>query len=98
MVISRPSLQPAPPRNAFCPWNSGKEFFGSILLTPTTKSTVDLSKVLGSTIPVMIAAAALFGVSFAGNPLMWAGRILGIFLLGLGMSCFFLAMTTSSTD
>src|SRR5256712_11140059 len=49
-------------------------------------------------IPVMIAAAALFGVTFAGNPLMWAGWILGIFLLGLGMSCFFLAVTASSTD
>src|SRR5436309_1703605 len=79
-------------------------FMKRILLTPTTKATVYLSKVLGSTtrglvqIPVMIAAAALFGVSFAGNPLMWAGWILGIFLLGLGMSCFFLAVTASSTD
>jgi ABC-2 type transport system permease protein len=79
-------------------------FMKRILLTPTTKSTVYLSKVLGSTtrglvqIPVMIGAAALFGVSFQGNPLMWAGWIFGIFLLGLGMSCFFLAMTASSTD
>ncbi|HLQ42011.1 MAG TPA: ABC transporter permease, partial [Thermoplasmata archaeon] len=79
-------------------------FMKRILLTPTTKSTVYLSKVLGSTtrglvqIPVMITAAALFGVTFAGNPLMWAGWILGIFLLGLGMSCFFLAVTASSTD
>src|SRR2546425_2745392 len=77
-------------------------FMKRILLTPTTKSTGYLSKVLGSTsrgliqIPVMIAAAAVFGVSFAGNPLMWAGWILGIFLLGLGMSCFFLAVTASS--
>src|SRR5436309_10628666 len=49
-------------------------------------------------IPVMITAADVFGVTFAGDPLMWAGWILGIFLLGLGMSCFFLAVTASSTD
>src|SRR5205814_7154068 len=66
--------------------------------------TVYLSKVLGSTsrgliqIPVMILAAALFGVSFQGDPIMWAGWILGIFFLGLGMSSFFLAVTASSTD
>jgi len=29
---------------------------------------------------------------------MWAGWILGIFFLGLGMSSFFLAVTASSTD
>src|SRR5256886_9716402 len=46
----------------------------------------------------MILAALVFGVRFAGDPLMWAGWILGIFFLGLGMSCFFLAMTASSTD
>ena len=79
-------------------------FMKRILLTPTTKSTVYLSKVLGSTsrgliqIPVMILAAALFGVSFQGDPIMWAGWILGIFFLGLGMSSFFLAVTASSTD
>jgi ABC-2 type transport system permease protein len=79
-------------------------FMKRILLTPTTKSTVYLSKVLGSTtrglvqVPVMIAAAAVFGVTFEGDALMWAGWIAGIFLLGLGMSCFFLAMTASSTD
>src|SRR3989442_675485 len=70
----------------------------------TTKWTVCLAKGLGAAAgglvesAVMIAAAAVFGVSFAGNPLMWAGWILGIFLLGLGMSCFFLAVTASSTD
>ena len=79
-------------------------FMKRILLTPTTKATVYLSKVLGSTsrgliqIPVMILAAALFGVSFQGDPIMWAGWILGIFFLGLGMSSFFLAVTASSTD
>jgi len=46
----------------------------------------------------MIVAALVFGVRFAGDPLMWLGWILGIFFLGLGMSCFFLAVTASSTD
>ncbi len=79
-------------------------FMKRILLTPTSKATVYWSKVLGSTsrgliqIPVMIVAALVFGVRFAGDPLMWVGWILGIFFLGLGMSCFFLAVTASSTD
>jgi len=79
-------------------------FMKRILLTPTSKATVYWSKVLGSTsrgliqIPVMIVAALVFGVRFAGDPLMWLGWILGIFFLGLGMSCFFLAVTASSTD
>jgi ABC-2 type transport system permease protein len=79
-------------------------FMKRILLTPTSKATVYLSKVLGSTsrgliqIPVMILAAVLFGVSFEGDPVMWAAWILGIFFLGLGMSSFFLAVTASSTD
>src|SRR5207247_1777541 len=49
-------------------------------------------------IPVMTLPAALLGVSFHGDPIMWAGWILGIFFLGLGMSSFFLAVTASSTD
>ncbi|HEV2165626.1 MAG TPA: ABC transporter permease [Thermoplasmata archaeon] len=75
-----------------------------ILLTPTSKSTVYLSKALGSAtrglvqIPVMIAAALVFGVHFNGDPLMWAGWVLGLVLLGLGFSCLFLAVTASSTD
>jgi len=75
-----------------------------ILLTPTSKSTVYLSKALGSAtrglvqIPVMIAAALAFGVQFEGDPLMWAGWVLGLVFLGLGFSCLFLAVTASSTD
>ena len=75
-----------------------------ILLTPTRKATVYLSKALGSAtrglvqIPVMIAAALVFGVQFNGNPLMWAAWILGLVFLGLGFSCLFLAVTASSTD
>ncbi len=79
-------------------------FMKRILLTPTTKATVYLTKALGSAtrgfvqIPVMIAAAYVFGVRFAGDPIMWLGWILGLLFLGLGFSAFFLALTASSTD
>jgi ABC-2 type transport system permease protein len=79
-------------------------FMKRILLTPTSKSTVYLTKALGSAtrglvqVPVMIVAAIVFGVHFNGDPLMWAGWVLGLALLGLGFSCLFLAVTASSTD
>ena len=79
-------------------------FMKRILLTPTTRSTVYLTKALGATtrglvqIPVMLVAAYAFGVRLDGTPLMWAGWILGLTLLGFGFSCFFLALTASSTD
>jgi ABC-2 type transport system permease protein len=75
-----------------------------ILLTPTSKTTVYLSKALGSAtrglvqIPVMIAAALAFGVQLHGDPLMWAGWILSLVFLALGFSFLFLAVTASSTD
>ena len=79
-------------------------FMKRVLLTPTGRSTVYLSKALGSAtrgmvqIPVMICAAYVFGVRFEGTPLMWAGWLLGLILLGFGFSAFFLAVTASSTD
>jgi ABC-2 type transport system permease protein len=75
-----------------------------ILLTPTAKATVYLAKATGSAtrglvqVPVMIAAAVIFGVTLNGNGLMWAGWLLGLALLGFGFSCVFLAITASSTD
>jgi len=75
-----------------------------ILLTPTSKTTVYLSKALGSAtrglvqIPVMIVAALAFGVHLEGDPLMWAGWLLSLVFLALGFSCLFLAVTASSTD
>jgi ABC-2 type transport system permease protein len=75
-----------------------------ILLTPTRKATIYLAKALGSAtrgivqIPVMVAAALVFGVRFNGDPVMWAAWILGLVLLGFGFSCVFLAVTASSTD
>jgi ABC-2 type transport system permease protein len=79
-------------------------FMKRILITPTSKATVFLSKALGSAtrglvqIPIMIAAALVFGVHLQGDPLMWAGWVLGLVFLGLGFSSFFLAVTASSTD
>ncbi len=75
-----------------------------ILLTPTRRATIYLAKALGSAsrglvqIPVMIAAALVFGVRFNGDPLLWAAWILSLALLGFGFSCMFLAVTASSTD
>jgi ABC-2 type transport system permease protein len=79
-------------------------FMKRVLLTPTGRSTVYLSKALGSAtrgmvqIPVMLVAALAFGVHFQGSPLMWAGYLLGLVFLGFGFSAFFLAVTASSTD
>jgi ABC-2 type transport system permease protein len=79
-------------------------FMKRILLTPTSKATVFLTKALGSAtrglvqIPVMVVAALAFGVQFNGTPIMWAGWLLGLALLGTGFSAVFLAITASSTD
>ncbi len=79
-------------------------FMKRILITPTSKATVYLSKALGSAtrglvqIPVMVCAALAFGVHLQGNPLTWSAWLLGLIFLGLGFSAFFLAITSSSTD
>jgi ABC-2 type transport system permease protein len=79
-------------------------FMKRILLTPTRKATVYLTKALGSAtrglvqIPVMLAAAFAFGTHFAGTPLDWAGYLLGLVFLAVGFSALFLAITASSTD
>ena len=79
-------------------------FMKRILITPTAKSTVYLTKALGSAtrgvvqIPVMIAAALVFGARFSGDALLWGAWVLALVLLGFGFSCLFLAITASSTD
>jgi ABC-2 type transport system permease protein len=79
-------------------------FMKRILLTPTRKTTVFLSKALGSAtrglvqIPVMVAAAYAFGVRLQGTPGLWLAWALGLFLVAVGMSSLFLALTASSTD
>ncbi len=79
-------------------------FMKRILITPTTKATVYLTKALGSAtrglvqVPVMLVAALAFGVTLHGDLLSWCAWILGLVFLGFGFSAFFLAITASSTD
>jgi len=79
-------------------------FMKRILITPTSKETIFLSKAFGAAtrglvqIPVMVAAALVFGVSFPLSPLDWTGWILALFLLAIGFSSLFLAVTAPSTD
>lgn len=74
-----------------------------ILITPTSKTVVFLSKAFGATtrgliqIPVMILAAVLFGVHLDFS-FYWLAWVLGLFLLGLGFSSLFLTLTVASTD
>ena len=75
-----------------------------ILLTPTSRSIVFLSKAFGSAtrglvgIPVMIAAAYVFGVRLPWDPLGWGVWVAGLMCLALGFSAIFLAVTAASTD
>ena len=75
-----------------------------ILITPTSKQTIFLSKALGAAsrgliqVPVMVAAALVFGVRFPLSAVEWAGWVLALFLLAFGFSCLFLAITAPSTD
>jgi len=79
-------------------------FMKRILITPTSKETIFLSKAFGSAtrglvqIPVMVAAAYVFGVSFPLSPLDWAAWVLALLLLAIGFSSLFLAITAPSTD
>ena len=79
-------------------------FMKRILITPTSKATVYLTKALGSAtrglvqIPVMLAAATAFKVTLHGDALGWIAWIVGLVFLGIGFSALFLAITASSTD
>jgi ABC-2 type transport system permease protein len=79
-------------------------FMKRILITPTSKGVVFLSKALGSAtrgliqIPVMVAAALVFGVRFDLSPLDWAVWVVGLLLVAIGFCSMFLAITASSTD
>ncbi len=79
-------------------------FMKRILITPTSKQTIFLSKALGSAtrglvqIPVMVAAALAFGVAFPLSPLEWLAGVVALLFLALGFSSLFLAVTAASTD
>ena len=79
-------------------------FMKRILITPTSKQLIFLSKALGSAtrgliqIPVMLVAAFAFGVRFTLSPLDWAAWIAALLCLAIGFSSLFLAITAPSTD
>lgn len=79
-------------------------FMKRILITPTSKGLIFLSKALGSAsrglvqVPVMLAAAFAFGVRFDISPLDWAAWIATLLCLAIGFSSLFLAVTAPSTD
>ncbi len=79
-------------------------FMKRILITPTSKGTVFLTKALGSAsrglvqFPVMVAAALVFGVPFHLSPLQWAAWVGALMLLAIGFCSLFLAITARATD
>ncbi len=79
-------------------------FMKRILITPTSKGVIFLSKALGGAtrglvqFPIMVVAATLFGVSFHLSAVEWAAWVGALFLLAIGFSSVFLAITASSTD
>jgi ABC-2 type transport system permease protein len=79
-------------------------FMKRILITPTSKQVIFLSKALGSAtrgliqVPIMVCAAIVFGVSFGLSPLDWLVWVVGLMCVAVGFSSVFLAITASSTD
>jgi len=79
-------------------------FMKRILITPTSKQTIFLSKAFGAAtrgmvqLPVMVVAALAFGVSFPLSPLDWAVWVVALLFLAVGFSALFLAITAPSTD
>jgi ABC-2 type transport system permease protein len=79
-------------------------FMKRILITPTSKGMVFVTKALGSAtrglvqFPIMIAAALAFGVSFHLSALDWFLWIVALMLLATGFCSLFLAITARSTD
>jgi ABC-2 type transport system permease protein len=79
-------------------------FMKRILITPTSKEVIFLSKAFGAAtrglvqIPVMVAAALAFGVVFTLSPLEWFVWVLTLLFAAVGFASMFLAITASSTD
>ncbi len=79
-------------------------FMKRILITPTSKELIFVSKAIGAAtrglvqIPVMIAAAVVFGVPFVLTPVQWVAWVAALFFLAIGFSSLFLAITAPSTD
>ena len=79
-------------------------FMKRILITPTSKGVIFLSKALGAAtrglvqFPVMIVAAVVFGVNFDMSAVEWLAWVAALFCLAIGFSSLFLAITAPSTD
>jgi ABC-2 type transport system permease protein len=79
-------------------------FMKRILITPTSKEVIFLSKAFGAAtrglvqIPVMVAAALAFGVTFTLSPLDWLVWVFVLLCAAVGFASMFLAITASSTD
>jgi ABC-2 type transport system permease protein len=79
-------------------------FMKRILITPTSKGVIFLSKALGGAtrgliqFPIMVVAAIVFGVSFHLTAVEWLAWVGGLFCLAIGFAAVFLAITASSTD
>ncbi|HYA57428.1 MAG TPA: ABC transporter permease [Thermoplasmata archaeon] len=79
-------------------------FMKRILITPTSKEVIFLSKAFGAAtrglvqIPVMVVAAIAFGVTFSLSPLDWLVWVLALLFAAVGFASMFLAITASSTD
>ncbi|MGA8542040.1 MAG: ABC transporter permease [Thermoplasmata archaeon] len=79
-------------------------FMKRILITPTSKGVIFLSKALGAAtrgliqFPIMVIAATVFGVTFNLSPIEWVAWVAALFCLAIGFSSLFLAITASSTD
>ena len=79
-------------------------FMKRILITPTSKGVIFYAKAMGSAtrgliqIPVMIAAAIAFGVTFHLSVLDWFVWLTALVFTAIGFSSMFLAITASSTD
>jgi len=79
-------------------------FMKRILITPTSKGLVFVTKALGSAtrgliqFPIMVAAALAFGISFHLTALEWAAWVATLMLLAIGFCSLFLAITARSTD
>ena len=79
-------------------------FMKRILITPTSKGVIFLSKALGGAtrglvqFPIMVVAALVFGVHFHLSAIEWLAWVAGLFSLSVGFASLFLAVTASSTD
>ncbi|CCC81705.1 ABC transporter permease [Thermoproteus tenax] len=85
-------------------WDRRFGFLKKILVTPAPREAVFFSKVLGAVtrgllqVPIMLAAAAAFGVRLPadfGGYLLWMAALV---LLGLGFSSIYLSVAMRSSD